>query len=111
MVEIRMIRAEQRLGNATVVQLEGPRLDAAIAENVKSSLKEISDRGERHIVVDFAKVQFMDSSGLGALVGSLKHMGPGGTLEIVHPCDAVMKVLRLTRMNKVFTVRESLPGS
>lgn len=106
-----MFRAEQKLGNATVVQLEGPRLDAAVAEGVKGSLKEISDRGERHIIVDFCNVQFMDSSGLGALVGSLKSMGPGGTLEIVHPSDAVMKVLKLTRMNKVFTVRETLPGS
>lgn len=106
-----MIRAEQKLGNAIVVQLEGPRLDAAIADNVKSDLKEIADRGERHLILDFSKIQFMDSSGLGALVGSLKHMGPGGTLEIVHPSDAVMKVLRLTRMNKVFTVRESLPNT
>ena len=106
-----MIRAEQKRGNATVVQLEGPRLDAAVADSVKDSLKEIADRGEKHLIVDFSKIQFMDSSGLGALVGSLKHMGPGGTLEIVHPCEAVLKVLRLTRMNKVFTVREELPGS
>ena len=65
----------------------------------------------RSLVSGWDEIQFMDSSGLGALVGSLKHMGPGGTLEIVHPCEAVLKVLRLTRMNKVFTVREELPGS
>ena len=105
-----MIRVEQKVGSATVVQLEGPRLDAAVADNVKMNLKEIVDRGERHLIVDFAKIQFMDSSGLGALVGSLKHMGPSGTLEIINPSEAVVKVLRLTRMNKVFTVRESLPG-
>ncbi len=103
-----MISAEQRQGNAVVALLEGPRLDASVAEDVKESLKDISDRGERHIIVDFANIQFMDSSGLGALVGSLKHMGPGATLEIAHPSDPVMKVLRLTRMNKVFTIRETL---
>ena len=101
-----MITAEQSQNGTTVVQLQGSRLDASVAETVKSEIKQIIDRGERHLIVDFASVQFMDSSGLGALVGALKMMGPGGQMEIMNAAPAVLKVLKLTRMNKVFTIRE-----
>ena len=101
-----MITAQQKQNGVTVVQLQGARLDAAVAENVKSEIKTLIDGGERHLIVDFAAVQFMDSSGLGALVGALKMMGPGGQMEIINASETVLKVLKLTRMNKVFTIRE-----
>lgn len=105
-----MINAQQKVGTYRVVDPNTPRLDASVAERFKADVKELIDSGERHIVVDFMNVQFMDSSGLGALVGCLKYMGKGGSIEISRPSDAVMKVLRLTRMNKVFVVRDSLPA-
>lgn len=101
-----MITAVQSQNGTTTVQLQGSRLDASVAETVKSEIKQIIDKGERHLIVDFGNVQFMDSSGLGSLVGALKMMGPGGQMEIVNAAPAVLKVLKLTRMNKVFTIRE-----
>ncbi|MEM1300400.1 MAG: STAS domain-containing protein [Pseudomonadota bacterium] len=101
-----MITAVQSQNGTTTVQLQGSRLDASVAETVKSEIKQIIDKGERHLIVDFATVQFMDSSGLGSLVGALKMMGPGGQMEIINAAPAVLKVLKLTRMNKVFTIRE-----
>lgn len=102
-----MITAEQKLNGITVVKLQAARLDAAVAEGVKGEIKRIVDGGERHLIVDFANVQFMDSSGLGALVGSLKLMGPGGQMEIINASAIILKVLKLTRMNKVFKIHES----
>lgn len=101
-----MITAEQKQDGTSVVRLENPRLDAVVADAVKTDVKELIDKGERFLIVDMAEVKFMDSSGLGALVGCLKMMGPGGQMEIVNASPAVLKVLKLTRMNKVFTVRE-----
>ncbi|MEM6622559.1 MAG: STAS domain-containing protein [Pseudomonadota bacterium] len=101
-----MIQSETIQAGIVRVTLQGPRLDAAVADTIKSELKGQIDAGARRLEVDFTNVQFMDSSGLGALVGALKLMGSGGQLEIVNPCSTVMKVLRLTRMNKVFIVRE-----
>ena len=100
-----VMQAEKREG-VMCVELEGPRLDAASAGAVKSGLRDLIDGGEDHIVIDFRHVQFMDSSGLGALVGCLKYMGASGKLELACPGDAVMKVLRLTRMDRIFTVRD-----
>lgn len=101
-----MNTAEHKQDGKTVVLLQAARLDAAVAEGVKSEIKQIIDRGERYLIVDFSAVQFMDSSGLGALVGALKMMGPGGQMEIINASPTVLKVLKLTRMNKVFIVRE-----
>ena len=102
-----MIAAKKNPDGTTVAKLEGARLDAACAETVKSELKHIVDQGNRHLVVDFENVQFMDSSGLGALVGVLKMMGPGGQVEIINPSSSVLKVMKLTRMNKVFKIHEN----
>lgn len=89
-----------------VVRVPGPRLDAASAEAFKVELCSIIDGGVRSLVLDLSAVEFMDSSGLGAIVACYKHLGADGAMELGYPQDAVMKVLRLTRMNKVFTVHE-----
>ncbi|MEM7056112.1 MAG: STAS domain-containing protein [Pseudomonadota bacterium] len=94
-----------------VVHLDGPRLDAANADSFKNDLKEMIDNGQTRVVLDFEKVQFMDSSGLGAIVGCLKYMGADGTIEIARPSSTIMKILKLTRMNKVFTIRDAPPSS
>ena len=104
-----MVQVSKLQSNIAVVKPQTQRLDAAMADSFKSDIKSIVDGGARHIVIDFSGVQFMDSSGLGALVGSLKYIGAGGVIEIAMPCDAVQKVLKLTRMNKVFPMRDSLP--
>lgn len=104
-----MLSAEKKAGAATVVQINGSRLDAAVAGNFKDQMRDLVDKGERYLIVDLSPIHFMDSSGLGALVGALKYMGREGRVELACPGEAVMKVLRLTRMNKVFTIHETMP--
>ena len=104
-----MVQVNRLPSNISVITPATQRIDAAMAENFKAEVKKVVDGGARHLVIDFSDVQFMDSSGLGALVGSLKYMGAGGIIEIAQPCEAVQKVLRLTRMNKVFKVLDTVP--
>ena len=105
-----MALAARKQDGIAVVDLQGPRLDAANADSFKNDLKELIDSGQMRIVLDFEKIQFMDSSGLGAIVGCLKYMGAEGTIEIARPSDTIMKILKLTRMNKVFTIRDAPPA-
>ena len=100
-----MIAVERSESGLTVVELEGPRLDAARADDFRTGMRRIIDGGVRRLALDFRRVEFLDSTGLGALVGCLKYMGPGGSIEILDPCERVLKVLRLTRMDRVFAVR------
>ncbi len=93
-------------GGAQVVSIPGPRLDAAVADQFKSEICRIIDQGASSLVLDLSQVEFMDSSGLGAIVASLKHMGSASSITLVAPTDPVMKVLRLTRMNQVFKIQD-----
>ena len=56
-------------GHITVVQIDESRLDASVSEAFKTYVFGLIEDGKTDIVVDLTEVRFMDSSGLGALVG------------------------------------------
>jgi anti-sigma B factor antagonist len=88
-------------GGCLVVSLKEKRLDAVIAANFREALVARIDQGQRNIVLDMSQVSFMDSSGLGAVVYVLKHIGHKGRLHICGVTPGVMAVLKLTRMDRV----------
>ncbi len=88
----------------TVAKLCDTRLDAAQAVRFKEGLREISEGGATHIVLDMTDIAFMDSSGLGVVVTVMKQMGREKTLELASLTNAVEKVFTLTRMDKVFAI-------
>lgn len=70
------------------------------------------DSGHTHILISFEKVNYIDSSFLGALVASLKHaMSIGGDIAVYGLNDNISQLFELIRMNKVFKVFKELPGS
>ncbi len=83
------------------------RLDAAIAPEFRDEVVRLVDGGARRLVIDLSEVDFLDSSGLGALVAILKRLGTAGALEITGLNRPVRKVFELTRMVEVFTIRET----
>ena len=96
-----------------VVQLVG-RLDLLTAGEVKRRLAQAAAE-HRRLVVDLGQVTFIDSSGLGALVGGLKAARvAGGDLRIARPGDQARTVLELTTLDRVLrpyaTVEEALAG-
>jgi len=94
----------QQYGDLTIVKLCESRLDAAFSVRFKESMREIADGGATDIVLDLADVSFMDSSGLGAVVAVMKHMGREKSFRIAGLTPAVDKVFKLTRMDGVFTI-------
>jgi anti-sigma B factor antagonist len=88
-------------GGCLVVSLKEKRLDAVIAANFREALVARIDQGQRNIVLDMSQVSFMDSSGLGAVVYVLKHIGHKGRLHICGVTPGVTAVLKLTRMDRV----------
>ena len=96
--------ATERQGGVLVVRVEERRLDAAIAIQFKDALRRTADAGANRVVLDLSDVEFLDSSGLGALVAAMKQLGPGCPLDLAGPQPPVERVLRLTRMDSVFSV-------
>lgn len=99
-----MTLEDSKCGGALVIKLLGNRLDAAAAPDFKERVCRRIDAGENTILLDLSSVNFIDSSGLGALVSVLKRMSPVGKLVVCGLCDAAFNMFRLTRMDKVFPI-------
>lgn len=95
---------ESTIKNALVVRIHESRIVADVAPQFKEGLIKYVQSGNRNIVLDLREVTFIDSSGLGALIGSLKAMGSDGELVLCGARDAVVNMFKLTRMDKVFQI-------
>lgn len=83
------------------------RLDASVAPAFKQAVLRAVQDGEPKLVIDLEEVDFVDSSGLGAMVSILKSLGAGGAVAVCNVKGAVGSLFKLTRMDKVFAI---LPG-
>lgn len=92
-------------GDELLVVVEEARLDAAVATAFKDRMRQAIAAGGSTVVLDLSRVDFMDSSGLGALIAVLKAMPQGRRLELLGLRPNVQRVLRLTRMDSVFVIR------
>ncbi|MBT2475000.1 STAS domain-containing protein [Microbacterium sp. ISL-103] len=84
-----------------VIALSG-RLTATGAPLLRKAVNDLVAAGDSKIVIDMTQLQFVDSSGLGALVGGLKSARvAGGDLRIAAVPEAVRTVLHLTNLDRV----------
>lgn len=97
--------------NLQVVSVLDNRIDAAVAIEFKDAMRASTDGGSETVVLDLSEVQFIDSSGLGAIVAAMKHMGQSRQLALAGLTPTVEKVFRLTRMDSVFSVFPTLDGA
>jgi anti-sigma B factor antagonist len=95
-------------GDACVMTLTGE-VDVYTAPRLKTRLGEEIEDGCTHIVVDLAGVEFMDSSGLGSLVSGLRRIKErDGTIRLAAARDSIVKVFRITGLDKVFPMFEQV---
>ena len=82
-------------------------LDAYTAPELRQTLHEAAESGARLLVVDLSRVTFIDSAGLGTLVGAHRRMlEAGGALRIVQPPALVGRAFALTGLDEVLDLRE-----
>ncbi|MFL4477575.1 STAS domain-containing protein [Paeniglutamicibacter sp. ORCA_105] len=94
-------------GTYTEVVASG-RLNMVSAPSLRSYVSEVVASGSHRIVINLAQTTFMDSSGLGALIGCLKAARQaGGDLRIAAVQPQVKMVLELTSMDRVLTAYPS----
>ncbi len=95
---------DKKIGNVLIVKPLEKRIDASSATDFKGKMVDWVNGGNNRIVLNLSLVDFIDSSGLGAIVSSLKTIGNNGDLVICGVRDTVMSLFRLTRMNRVFQI-------
>lgn len=85
----------------TVIQVTGD-VDVYTAAKLRAQIVDLIDEGRLHLVVDMEAVTFIDSTGLGVLVGVLKRLrAVSGELRLVATGDHVLRLLRITGLHRI----------
>jgi anti-sigma B factor antagonist len=91
-------------GGRTVVEVGGE-IDVYTAPKLRETIVALVDAGQYHLVVDLERVEFLDSTGLGVLVGGLKRVRThDGSLSLVCTQERLLKIFRITGLTKVFEI-------
>jgi len=90
-----------------IITVEANRIDAAVAIQFKDRMREALADASGRFVLNLERVDFIDSSGLGAIVAAMKLMPKGAKLELAGLTPAVDKVFRMTRMDSIFEIHQS----
>jgi anti-sigma B factor antagonist len=94
--------AHEDLGDWVVVTVSGE-VDMATGPILRDDLLGVLARGNHRVVLDLSNVTFMDSSGLGALLGGHRRARLlGGEVRLAAPSERVLEILRLTNLDRVF---------
>lgn len=92
----------ENTGPSCTISLKGE-VDVYTSPRLKQELVDVSDAGCSNIVVDLEGLEFIDSSGLGVLVSGLRRVKErGGTLRLVCTKDSILKIFRITGLDRVF---------
>jgi anti-sigma B factor antagonist len=95
-------------GNHMVVEVAGE-IDVYTAPRLREKMVELVNAGHYHLVVDMESVDFLDSTGLGVLVGGLKRVrAHDGSLRIVCTQERLLKIFRITGLTKVFPIHDTV---
>ena len=99
---------ERKVGDVFVARIMDHRLSADVAERFKEDMIGFVNRGYSVIVLDLSQVKFIDSTGLGALIAARNALKKDQELALCGANENVATLFRLTRMNKLFRMYDSL---
>jgi anti-sigma B factor antagonist len=103
--------ATRATGGYTVVEVRGE-VDVYTAPVLRERLVEVIDGGAERVVVDLRGVDFLDSTGLGVLIGALKRLRlAGGELGLVCHSAKLLKIFRITALDRVFALYETVEAA
>ena len=98
------VNVRESEGDAYVVDLSGE-IDVYTSPKVKDATTELIDQGHYNLVINLEKVRYIDSTGLGVLIGSLKRVREhGGAVTLVCTNPQIKKIFDITGLVKIFGI-------
>ena len=93
----------------TVIEVGGE-IDVYTAPKLRERLVGLVESGSYRLIVDMQSVEFLDSTGLGVLVGGLKRVrAHEGWIDLVCTQSRLLRIFRITGLNRVFDIYDSVP--
>lgn len=94
-----------------IIEVAGE-VDVYTAPRLREAIVEAIDAGRSRLIVNVEGVEFLDSTGLGVLVGGLKRVrADGGSLDIVCTQERLLKIFQITGLDKVFGLHQSVDAA
>jgi anti-sigma B factor antagonist len=98
-------------GDCAVLRITGE-VDVFTAPMLREGMLDLAAKGAVHIIADMGGVIFLDSTGLGVLVGSLKRLRThGGSLALVMSADRILRIFQITGLTNVLPPHSSVPDA
>lgn len=94
---------EEKINGVQVVRIEEPRLDSSLSSELKTELlRLVENEGAVNILIDLSKVEYVDSSGLGALLfGHRQVKANSGKLKLLHLNQKVRTLIRIANLENI----------
>lgn len=90
-----------------VLEIEGE-VDVYTAPQLKQDIVQIAESGVKHLIINLSKVEYLDSTGLGVLIGGLKRLRESeGNLVLVGPGMRILRIFEITGLDKIFDIYPS----
>ena len=100
-----MIVEKKHSENFTILYVEGLIKLGESAEFFSSALENVLKNETSNVIIDFTKIDYIDSTGIGELVGYLgKFTTQNRKLILVNPSERIMKLLKLAKLDTVFKI-------
>src|SRR6201995_6001219 len=107
MIEFRL-DVESRGDGREVLRVAGE-VDVYTAPQIREQIQDLAAKGTVHLIGGLSQVGFIDSSGLGALIGGLRRVREDdGSLVLVIGTRRILRVFQLTGLTKAFTIYDNL---
>jgi len=95
--------------NITVIELDGNVIGGPDASALNDHLHMLITENKKKIVIDLKAVSFINSSGLGMLIGGLTTMrNSGGDLKLAYASKKIENILEITKLHKVFDLYKNV---
>jgi anti-anti-sigma factor len=106
--EVVVIVEKKHLDNFTILYVEGLIKLGESAEFFSSALENVLKNDSTNVIVDFTKIDYIDSTGIGELVGYLgKFSSQNRKLILVNPSERIQKLLKLAKLDAVFKIYDT----
>jgi anti-sigma B factor antagonist len=102
-----LIVEKKHLDNFTILYVEGLIKLGESAEFFSSALENVLKNESTNVIIDFTKIDYIDSTGIGELVGYLgKFTTQNRKLILVNPSERIQRLLKLAKLDAVFKIYE-----
>ncbi len=103
---------KKRVEGMSLLSIEGIIKLGESAEFLAENLKRILEKDEGHVLLDLSKINYIDSTGIGELVGYLgRFRNRGRQLILINPSDRIRKLLAVAQLDQLFSIYDSLDAA